>query len=242
MRVVSHREVPRAVLHSGAKSTLIIDMTTANTPPSVWDGQPLHFACLALLLALVWVAWTFLGEPFPIAFWSAVAFPVLHQIFVWLAWRFELRSSTISKTIGFRGYLVTFFLLFGGRFITLTALAWLDRDSLKLPILAQAIVTIILALPGIYAMYSVKRYFGMVRAAGADHFEPRYRDMPLVSQGIFRFTSNGMYVYAFLLFWTIAVGFNSTAALTVAAFSHAYIWVHFYATEKPDMDFLYASN
>ena len=76
MRVVSHREVPRAVLHSGAKSTLIIDMTTANTPPSVWDGQPLHFACLALLLALVWVAWT-----------------------------------------------VTFFLLFGGRFITLTALA-----------------------------------------------------------------------------------------------------------------------
>lgn len=91
-------------------------------------------------------------------------------------------------------------------------------------------------------MYSVKRYFGMIRAAGADHFEPRYRDMPLVSQGIFRFTSNGMYVYAFLLFWTIAVGFNSTAALTVAAFSHAYIWVHFYATEKPDMDFLYASN
>jgi Ser/Thr protein kinase RdoA (MazF antagonist) len=36
-------------------------------------------------------------------------------------------------------------------------------------------------------------------------------------------------------------GFNSTAALTVAAFSHAYIWVHFYATEKPDMEFLYDS-
>ena len=49
-----------------------------------------------------------------------------------------------------------------------------------------------------------------------------------------------MYVYAFLLFWAIAVGFNSSAALAVAAFSHAYIWVHFYATEKPDMDYLFS--
>ena len=96
-----------------------------------------------------------------------------------------------------------------------------------------------LVLPGIYAMYSVKRYFGMARAAGADHFDVRYREMPLVKDGIFRFTSNGMYLYAFLLFWAIAVGLNSSAALAVAAFSHAYIWVHFYATEKPDMNFLY---
>ena len=63
--------------------------------------------------------------------------------------------------------------------------------------------------------------------------------MPLVNQGIFRFTSNGMYVYAFMLFWAIAIGFNSSAALAVAAFSHLYIWVHFFATEKPDMDYLY---
>jgi hypothetical protein len=47
---------------------------------------------------------------------------------------------------------------------------------------------------------------------------------------------------AFLLFWVIVVGFSSSAALAVAAFSHAYIWVHFYATEKPDMDCLYASE
>jgi len=46
----------------------------------------------------------------------------------------------------------------------------------------------------------------------------------------------------FLLFWTIAIGFNSAAGLVVAAFSHAYIWAHFYATEKPDIDFLYSSR
>ena len=91
-------------------------------------------------------------------------------------------------------------------------------------------------------MYSVSRYFGMMRAAGADHFDPRYRDLPLVKEGIFRFTNNGMYIYAFLLFWAIAVGFNSSAALAVAVFSHAYIWVHFFATEKPDMDYLYGDD
>jgi len=217
-------------------------MSTAETPPNIWVGQPLHWVCLATLLALVWVVWRHLGEPFPAAFWSAIAFPIVHQIFVWLAWRLELESSATSKTIGFQGYLVGFFLLFGGRFISLLALAWMDRGSLQLPIVPQATATILLTLLGIYAMYSVMRYFGMVRATGADHFDPRYRDMPLVREGIFQFTRNGMYVYAFLLFWAIAVGFNSTAALTVVAFSHAYIWVHFYATEKPDMDFLYPSS
>ena len=216
-------------------------MTTAREVPGIWVGQSLHFGCVVPLLVLVWVAWKYLGGPFPAAFWIAVAFPVVHQLFVWLAWRLELRCSATSEAIGFRGYLVGFFLLFGGRFISLLALAWLDRGSLELQILPRAIVTTLFILLGIYAMYSVKRYFGMARAAGADHFDLRYRDMPLVREGIFRFTNNGMYLYAFLLFWAIAVGFNSTAALTVAAFSHVYIWVHFYATEKPDMDFLYGS-
>ncbi len=119
-------------------------------------------------------------------------------------------------------------------------LAWRDHGSLNLDIEVVIILTLLLALPGMYAAYSVIRYFGTFRAAGADHFDIRYRDMPLVNRGVFRFTSNGMYVYAFLLFWAIAVGFNSSAALAVAAFSHMYIWIHFYATEKPDMDFLYS--
>lgn len=188
------------------------------------------------------MVWTHLDASFPVAFWLAVAAPVVHQVFVWLAWRLELRSSAISRTIGFRAYLVCFFVLFGSRFLVLVALAWLDRGSLGLNVVPLAALVILLALPGIYAMYSVNRYFGMARAAGADHFDQRYRDLPLVKEGIFRFTSNGMYLYAFLLFWAIAIGFNSAAALIVAAFSHAYIWVHFYATEKPDMESIYDSS
>jgi hypothetical protein len=216
-------------------------MTSTKMPPSLWGGQSLHVTCAILLFAMTWLVWEYLGKPFPKMFWIAILSPVIHQIFVWLAWRTELRSSAISKTIGFQMYVVIFFILFGGRFISLVALAWLDRGSLNLQFLPQIIVTILLALPGLYAMYSVKRYFGMVRASGADHFDPKYRELPLVKEGIFRFTDNGMYIYAFLLFWAIATGFNSAAALIVAAFSHVYIWVHFYATEKPDMGFLYPS-
>lgn len=214
-------------------------MKENNSASRLWAGQPLHLCCMALLLVLVYMAWKYIGEPFPVAFWSAVAFPVMHQIFVWLTWRLELHSGAISKSIGFSRYLFFFFALFSGRFITLLILAWIDRGSLNLPIVYLAVLTTLLALPGIYAMYSVKKYFGMARAAGADHFDLRYREMPLVKKGIFRFTSNGMYLYAFLLFWAIAVGLNSIAALIVAAYSHVYIWVHYYATEKPDMDILY---
>ena len=141
-----------------------------------------------------------------------------------------------------RRFLACFFLLFGGRFVSLFALAWLDRGSLQFPQLVQTGLAVLLTAIGVYAMYSVRLYFEMARAAGADHFDPQYRSMPFVREGIFRFTSNGMYLYAFLLFWAIAVGLNSSAALLVAAFSHAYIWVHFYATEKPDMSFLYSSD
>lgn len=76
----------------------------------------------------------------------------------------------------------------------------------------------------------------MVRAAGADHFDPSYREVPLVKKGIFRFTDKGTYFYAFPPFWAIAIGFNSGAALAMAAFGHTYVWVHFCATEKPDME------
>jgi hypothetical protein len=207
--------------------------------PDLGEGQLLHFTSLALLLALASVLWTAVGRPAPVAFWTAMAFPVGHQVFVWLAWRLALRPSAIDQAIDFKAYLAVFFLLFGGRFISLLALAWLDRGSLGLPAAVTVVAVTPLALLGLYTMYSVKRYFGLIRAAGVDHFDARYRNMPLVAEGMFRFTSNGMYVFGFCLFWAIAIGFDSTAALIVAAFSHAYIWVHFHATEKPDMGFLY---
>jgi len=217
-------------------------MATGPSAPGLGVGQALHAAGLALLLAASGLAWTRLGEPLPLLFWVAIAVPVAHQVFVWLAWRLELRSGATLRAVGFPGYLAVFFSLFAGRFVALVALAWLDRGSLGLPAPMREIATLACALPAAYTAYSVARYFGLVRAAGADHFEPRYRQMPLVREGIFRFTRNGMYCYAFLAVWAIAFGFDSAAALVVAAFNHAYIWVHYFATEKPDMRFLYGAT
>ncbi len=211
-------------------------------PSNLWRGQPLHFVSLALLLAATWWAWTQVGRPFAVAFWIAVSIPVLHQIFVWVAWRAELGWKGTSKSIGFNGYLAVFFALFLGRFAALAVLAWLDRGSLAVPLALQLVAVIALGAPGLYAMYSVHRYFGLRRAAGADHFDERYRSMPLVKDGIFRFTSNGMYLYAFLLFWAVGFALTSEAALIGAAFSHLYIWVHFVCTEKPDMESIYGED
>ncbi len=208
--------------------------------PALRTGQYLHFSSLSVLLLVLALVWLDLGKPVPLLFWSAVAFPVLHQVYVWICWRAELVSGVISGTIGFLGYLIVFFALFAGRFVALVLLASADQDSLHLPDEIAVLAAIAFALPGIYTIYSVHRYFGVIRAAGADHFDEKYRKMPLVKDGIFRFTSNAMYLYAFSWFWAIAIAFNSLSAVVVAAFSHIYIWVHYYATEKPDMDYLYA--
>jgi hypothetical protein len=48
-----------------------------------------------------------------------------------------------------------------------------------------------------------------------------------------------MYAFLFLCFWSLALLAGSRAALASALFQHAYIWVHMYCTEGPDMCVLY---
>jgi len=209
---------------------------------SIWQGQLLHLICILILLLLCWGGWVFLGKTVATAFWIAVICPIIHQVYVWLAWRLELRSGLVSKLIGFKTYLAIFFVLFLSRFLSLFYLAWIDQNGLGIGFSTRIFISSVFIMPSIYTLYSVKRYFGLARASGADHFDPSYRRKPLEKRGIFRFTNNAMYVYAFLLFWAIAIGFNSASALVVAAYSHLYIWVHYFCTEKPDMDFIYRAT
>ena len=153
-----------------------------------------------------------------------------------------IKISFISKIFGFQVFLIVFFVLFLFRFISLALLGSADKGSLGIYPELRLFLILISLVPGLYAMYSVKRYFGLKRAAGGDHFEVKYQTMALATKGIFQFTSNGMYVYAFLLFWAIAVYFSSIMALIVALFSHIYIWVHFYCTERPDMEYIYGAS
>ena len=102
------------------------------------------------------------------------------------------------------------------------------------------ILSLALLIPGVYAQYSVFKYFGIDKAFGLDHFEPeRFRNETFCKKGIFKYTSNGMYTFAFFLIWIPGVLLQSKAALLAALFHHIYIWVHYYFTELPDIKIIY---
>ena len=215
-----------------------------------YQGQGLHLACLAVLLVACWLAsrlpgfdaGSFLGLSTATWAFLAIADAIFHQVYVWLCWRLELNGQTLTRRLGDRAfplYKAGFAVLIILRPLLAFALGWSNRGTLPIDPWLGALIALILLLPPLYLLYSIKRYFGFDRAFGIDHFDPSYRDAPLVRQGIFAWTPNAMYVFGFLLLWVPAFLFQSTAALVVAAFSHLYIWVHYHATERPDMRRIY---
>ena len=70
----------------------------------------------------------------------------------------------------------------------------------------------------------------------------RYRAMPMVCEGAFKYSANAMYSFVFIGLWGIALLLGSQAALAVVLFQHAYIWVHWYCTEQPDGVVLYGQS
>ncbi len=172
----------------------------------------------------------------------AVAIPIIHQVYVLLCWRLELHYRLLSRKIGpkaFRIYTVGFFIPFIGRMLSIIILAVSNKDTFHLDPFLRYSISGFITIIAIYAFYSVKKYFGMDRAAGKDHFDSDIAKLPFVKKGIFRYTNNGMYLYAFLIIYLPAILYQSGAALLVAIFSHIYIWVHYYCTELPDIKKIY---
>ncbi|MBI5503672.1 MAG: hypothetical protein HY899_02650 [Deltaproteobacteria bacterium] len=218
----------------------------------MFRGQTLHYVLLTVLLAGVVaasgadvMAGQFLGLSTAAWLVGAIAVPILHQFYVWLVWRSELHHAWISRAFGreagFRYYAVGFAILFALRLLTIIALALANRNSLDVDPTAARVLALGLSIPTLYLFYSVVRYFGVARAFGIDHFDARYRSVPFVREGIFRFGNNGMYVFGFLVLWLPGLLWLSKAALLAALFNHLYIWVHYYCTELPDIRKIYGS-
>lgn len=149
-----------------------------------------------------------------------------------------MHLSLLTRLFGKQGfiiYAILFSILGIGRVVTILLLAISNRDTVFFDQTTLRILSVVMAIPALYLFYSVKRYFGIKRAFGGDHFDESFRSVPFVGQGIFRFTSNGMYVYGFFLLWLPGLWYGSAGALFAALFSHIYIWVHFYSTELPDI-------
>jgi len=184
---------------------------------------------------------TFIGISAPGWFMIAMFVPLIHQAYVWICWRSELCWKTISNTIGFKGYVILFFILIISR-LSAIVLCFVDYGSLYTPRWFAWILSIILFVPGAYTMYSVKKYFGFLRAAGADHFDSKYKDMLFERRGIFKWTPNAMYVFAIGILFAFATATGSQSMFIVAIYTYISIWLHYFCTEKEDFKIIYGNN
>jgi len=174
-------------------------------------------------------------------FMIAMSVPIIHQVYVWICWRSELCWKSITKTIGFKSYVVFFFILIISR-LSAIVLCFVDYGSLYKPDWFTWILAIIIFIPGVYTMYSVKKYFGFLRAAGADHFDPKYRDLPFEKRGIFKWTPNAMYVFAIGIPFGFAVATGSQSMFVVSIYTYISIWLHYFCTEKEDFKVIYGNK
>ena len=184
---------------------------------------------------------TFLGINALTWFMIAMSVPIIHQAYVWFCWRSELCWQSISNTIGFKGYVIIFFILIISR-LSAIVLCFIDYGSLYKPGLLAWIISIILFIPGAYTMYSVKKYFGFLRAAGADHFDLKYRDMPFEKRGIFKWSPNAMYIFGIGIPFAFAVATGSQSMFIVAIYTYISIWLHYFCTEREDFKVIYGNN
>ena len=218
----------------------------------LFEGQWQHVLMLVLLTAgTLYLAEPALGD----GAWAGltdrqwlqigIAVVVIHQVLGWFVFRFQLVYQLLTRLLG-RFALpiwgIVFFPFLLARPLILIAIGLADPGSLPALRWLQIALGIILLLPSSYAMWSVVKFFGIPRALGGDHFYEKYRQMPMVTQGIYQYTSNGMYGVVFLCLWGIALLLGSRAALVYALFQHAYIWVHMYCTESQDMAVLYGEE
>lgn len=183
----------------------------------------------------------------PTLMWGllAILVPVVHHFYVWITWRMEIHHQFLTKRLGDRAFFVYeigFFILFFGRIILIFFVALSNASTLNVQLIVRLIIIAIMAAPMGYTFYSVLRYFGMHRAAGADHFLPEYRNKPFVKKGIYKYTSNAMYKYAMLVVWIPGLLFGSVTALLIALFNHLYVWVHYFTLERPDFAIIYNKN
>ena len=166
-------------------------------------------------------------------FMIAMSIPLIHQAYVWICWRSELCWKSITNTIGFKGYVILFFILIISR-LSAIVLCFVDYGSLYTPGWFAWILAIIIFIPGAYTMYSIKKYFGFLRAAGADHFDSKYRDIPFEKRGIFKWAPNAMYVFGIGIPFAFAIATGSQSMFIVAIYTYISIWLHYFCTEKED--------
>ena len=228
----------------------LADIRARSNWSDIVEGQPQHLgiallmtvgACSMLaasgstLWGLTAVGW---------AQWS-IGLALVHQILVAIVFRLQLHRNVLTRWLGAKDMKIwgaLFMPLLAVRPLRLIMVGVSDDNAIIENGATLQIIGWLLVIPATWALYSTFVYFTIPRALGGDHFRDEVAELPLVNKGVFNYTSNGMYGVAFLGLWAIALIYNSWNALIVAMFQHAYIWVHMYCTEQPDMRWIYSKS
>jgi len=175
----------------------------------------------------IWLSWLFAG---------------IFQFWVALFWRLELYGGRISAWWGLAGFTIyrAGYVVFGLlRFLSIIPIALSSRHTasvpawISLPFLA---LTIPLSLWGLYCAIF---YFGITRASGSDHFSSVYRRANPEKRGLYKYIPNVMYSVVLLALSHPGLIWQSAPGLIAAAAHHAFVWAHYFCTEKPDYREIY---
>ncbi len=213
---------------------------------SIFKNQEWHFALLALLLVSLSAAINrfplfslgeFLGVTTISWMWIGIIIAVLHQVYVMLIWRIQLETQWLTVNlprIGYIAYLADYSILLTARITALIFVAISNQNILAISAFNRWAIALIIAVPFLWLLYSIIRFYGFKRLAGADHFDPAYRSNQHLNEGIFKYTGNSIYTIGLLGLYIPGILFASPAALLLALFNNIYIWIHYFCTELPD--------
>lgn len=162
-----------------------------------------------------------------------------------LVWRLQLHHGAISARFGRWGFVVfriVFPLIVGTRMLLVIPIAQSAPNTLPIhPVVFWVLVLGPMPLI-LWACHSVAFYFGFTRATGADHFDASYCSKTLETRGIFKYVRHPMYAVILLLLYHPGLYYESLLGLIAAACHHAFVWCHYYCTEKPDMREIYGAK
>jgi hypothetical protein len=177
--------------------------------------------------------------------WFSWIFAGIFQYWVAFFWRLELYGGRISAwmgSVGFPFYRIGYIVFGLLRLLPLIPIAMTSRNTVSVPVwisLPFLVVTIPLSL---WDLYCATVYFGVTRASGADHFNPAYRSANLEKRGIYKYIPDVIYTVVLLAMYHPGLVWQSAQGLITAAVHHAFVWVHYFCTEKPDMREIYGEG
>ena len=179
--------------------------------------------------------------------WIAVSWILagVHQAYIAFLARLELYLGKIRAWFGSDGFpifKVGFFLLSLTRLATVIPISLATVNTLPVPRSVSVALIVVTAPFILWTFYSFVFYFGIDRAACADHFDPAYRGGALEKMGIFRFLSNPGYSIGILIIYHAGLMWQSSLGLVAAAAHHAFVWCAYYSFERPDMKEIYGPN